>query len=119
MRNAAIHMVKPSSRTVLAVVTVLSILVIAAQFQACFWTRAYAHRQALRRVTDYCLSSGRDPKLLTAGKEQTVGNQIWSFDWTYQGQPRHFIGTWIARDGHIELFTGNPDDPKSAAYEPR
>ena len=112
-------MTKPRRRTVLVVVTFLCILILAAEFQACFWTRDYARRQALRRVTDYCLSSGRDPQLLTAGKEQTVGNEIWSFDWTYQGQPRHFIGTWIARDGHIELFTGNPDDPESAAYEPR
>jgi len=110
-------MTKTRKRTILVFATVLSIVILAAEFQACFWTRDYARQQALRRVIDYGLSSGRDPKLVTAGKEQTVGNVIWSFDWTYQGQPRHLIGTCISRDGHVELYTGNPDDPESAAYE--
>jgi hypothetical protein len=109
---------KTRKKTTLVVVTVLCILIIATEFKACFWTRDYARQHALRRVTDYCLSTGRDPKLLTAGKEQTVGNATWSFDWTYQGLPRHFIGTWISRSGHVELFTGDPDDPESTAYEP-
>jgi hypothetical protein len=97
----------------------LGLLVLATEFQACLWTRNHARQVALRRVTDYCVSTGRDPQLLIAGKEQTFGNAIWSFDWTYQGQPRHFIGAWIARDGHVELILGDPDDSNSAAYEPR
>jgi len=112
-------MTKPRRGTVLVVLSVLCIIILASEFQACFWTRDYARRQALHCVIDYCLRSGRDPQFLNAGKEQTVGNAIWSFDWTYHGQPRHFIGTWISWNGHIELFTGNPDDPASAAYLPR
>jgi hypothetical protein len=104
----------PRKGAFLVIGAFLGIAGLAAEFQAYFWTWNFARSQALRRVVDDCLRSGRDPRLLTPGTEGTLG--IWSFEWTYEGSPRYLYGTWIARDGYVELYTGDPGDPQSAAY---
>ena len=95
------------------------LLISASEFQGYFWTRDYARARALQRVSETCLRDGGNPALLTLGQEETgSGKTVWLFEWTYQGRPRRLHGAWIFRDGHIELFAGDPDDPSDAAYEP-
>ncbi len=111
---------KKTRRRILIYVAILIVALIAGfEFQAYFWSRDYARERALRRVTEVCISSGLDPKLLSGPRETKVGSQPWASEWTYQGQPRYLYGVWFARDGYPELYGGDPDDPDSAAYEAR
>ena len=111
---------KPTRRRILIYVAILNLaLITGSEFQAYFWSLDYAQARALRRVMEVCISSGRDPKLLSGPRETKVGSQPWAFEWTYQGQPRYLYGVWFSRSGYPELYGGDPDDPDSAAYEPR
>ena len=107
------------NRLLLAGVAVLLLAVLASMFQTAFWSRDSARARALHEVTQFCVQSGRDPALLTAPREDTVGNAPWSFEWHYDGKPCYLVGVWFSHDGHPELYSGNRDDPESAAYAPR
>jgi hypothetical protein len=97
---------------------VFALVLLASMFQTVFWSRDSARARALHEVTQFCLHSGRDPALLSAPREDTVGNATWSFEWHYDGKPRYLVGVWFSHDGHPELYSGNRDDPESAAYDP-
>jgi len=101
------------------VIGVLAVWLLATSFQAAFWSRDFAQARALEEVTQFCLSTGRDPALLRSPCEDTFGDAFWSFEWHYDGEPRYLIGVWFSWDGDPEFYTGRKDDPSSAAYEPR
>ncbi|MCX6855858.1 MAG: hypothetical protein NTV80_13240 [Verrucomicrobia bacterium] len=99
--------------------SVLAFVLLSSTFQTVFWSRDSARARALQEVTQFCLNSGRDPALLIAHREDTVGNTPWSFEWDYNGKPGYLIGVWFSHDGHPEFYSGSKDDLRSAAYDPR
>ncbi len=107
------------NRVLLAVVASLLLVVLASMFQTAFWTRDSARARALNEVTEFCIRSGRDPKLLTGSREGTISNKPWSFEWLHGGEPRYLVGVWFSHSGRPELYSGPIDDPESAAYESR
>ncbi len=109
---------KVRNRVLLAGVAILLLAALASMFQTAFWSRDSARARAMHEVTQFCMNSGRNPALLSGLQEDTVGHAPWSFEWDYDGKPRHVIDVWFSHDGHPELYSGNRDDPESAAYDP-
>jgi len=97
-------------------VLLLSLLIVS-EFQAIFWTTEYARRQAKEIITKASIDDGRDPKLLSEIHQTEVGGAQWAFEASYEGKPRFFYGVWFSSGVWPELYTGNPDDPTSAAYD--
>src|SRR5947208_4999127 len=118
-------MVRPSrsggstAKTLTIIAVLLIVLCIGWQFHACFWSREYAEKRALHRVAQLCRNDGRDPGLLSPARDAKVEGRRWAFEWIYQGQPRYFYGVSISRSGDIDVYSGDPDDAESAAYQPR
>ena len=112
-------MVRSRAKLVVYAVAILVVVGFGLAFQACFWPHSFAQAQAFSKVTETCRKSGRDPALLTGPRETSVGNARWAFEWIHQAPPRHLYGVWISRSGHMELYSGNPDDPNSAAFQPQ
>jgi|SRR5882724_6358033 len=97
----------------------VALLIVASEFQASFYTRDFARARAFRRVRQLCIRDHRDPQLLSAARDATVTSAPWAFEWTYEGKPRYLYGIWISRDGDLEFYGGDPDDPQSAAHHPK
>ena len=117
--ETAIMKARARIRLFLAVGASLLLVVLAGMFQTAFWTRDFARALALNEVTAFCIRSGRDPKLLTGAREDTISNKPWSFEWHHDGKPRYLVGVWFSHRGRPELYSGPIDDPESAAYESR
>jgi len=88
-------------------------------FQPCFWTYDYAKSQAQLKIRSQCISDGRDPSRLSQLRDAKIGGTAWAFEAVYEGSPRYLYGYWISKSGHTEFYGGDPDEPQSAAYEPK
>ena len=108
------HAVKSRDRKRLIYASLTLLMLFFAGFVATAWPRNQAHARALWRITQYCLSTGRNPLLLSAESGFRVRENAWEFELTYEGQPRYRYGVWISPGGKSQVYGPDPDDSRPA-----
>ncbi len=87
-------------------------------FQSHFWTEDFAREKAREHMVAYCVSSRLDPSGLTELTRKSIGRAVWAFEAIHDGgAKKKFIGVRISASGGSELYTGDPSDIGSAAYD--
>lgn len=89
-------------------ITVFCALIVPS-LQGFLYSDSYAQQVGLKKVKEFCNRKGVEYAALSAAeKRETSLKYPHHFSWTYSLEGTQYtVGTWIAFDGHIELYSGS------------